>query len=80
VTSAFFVLIDKGRHVVETRFVRGDDALRPMSDHLLTLTIPVAVPDGSDIKLIRRGAVQCAPAAPACRLVLVPANQVTSVN
>lgn len=78
--AVVFLRLGPSGTVDDVRFVSGDAAMRAPAEMLRTAKLPSAVPDGSGVRIIRRGILTCSPGAPTCELVLTPVNQVTSVN
>ncbi len=60
------------------KFIKGDDALRSMTERLRAAKYDVVTPDDTPVKLLRRGTVSCANGSAPCQFVLMlPADAQT---
>ena len=75
----FYVVLGPGPKVEEARFINGSDKLKPFADALRAAKVDFAFPDSTPTRLLRRGTLSC-PAAGDCKLVLVPADDLASVQ
>lgn len=62
------------------RFIRGADKLRPLTGALKGAKYTMTFPDGTATKLIRRGILTCQPNNGECSFVLLPPEEITSVD
>jgi tetratricopeptide (TPR) repeat protein len=63
-----------------TRFIRGAEKLRPLAAALKGAKYPMIFPDATATKLIRRGTLTCQPNNGECSFVLLPPEEITSVD
>jgi tetratricopeptide (TPR) repeat protein len=79
----FFVLLKTGPNsgvaVDGAKFVSGEERLKPLGDALRSAHFQQSLPDGTAVKLLRRGTLSCAPTAD-CIFRLIPPEEVRSVN
>ncbi|HET9477807.1 MAG TPA: DUF3857 domain-containing protein, partial [Pyrinomonadaceae bacterium] len=64
--------------VVEVKFIKGADSLKPLASQLKAVKYPLVFPDSAPTKIVRRGTLQCKPGA--CSLTLLTPDQITSVD
>lgn len=79
----YFVLApDAARNaqVVEVKFIKGAESLKPLAAQLKALKYPLVFPDSSPTKLVRRGAVSCSPKPGPCTLTFISPDLITSVD
>lgn len=76
--SADFIMKVVGNRVVEVRQMAGDAPLVLLSEALRQSPLPVRVPDGSGVEILRRGALNCKTGAGECRFTLL--NTEEAVN
>ena len=70
------LIFGAGARVESVRVVRGAPAqLETLRDAIRSATYPVALPDTTPLKIVRRGVVTCSTPSGACVLVLFPADQ-----
>jgi hypothetical protein len=83
-TADFFVLLSRGAGSAATvegvKFVSGDEKLNGLSDALRTADYQLAFPDDTPVKILRRGVLSCSTAAGHCTLVLLPSDDVRTVD
>lgn len=70
----------KATKVDAVQFVSGSKKLRPFTENLRRLDFGAFFPDGSPVKLIRRGTLTCSSAAAECTLLLALPESVRTVN
>jgi len=87
-SAEFFVLLAPGgggasgepAKVEGVRFVSGSEKLRPLAEALRSAHYPVAFPDDTPTKLVRRGILSCSATTAECVFVLLTPDLVNSVN
>jgi tetratricopeptide (TPR) repeat protein len=62
------------------RFIRGAEKLRPLTGALKGAKYTMTFPDETATKLIRRGTLTCQPNNGECSFVLLPPEEITSVD
>ncbi len=77
--AEFYVVLGPGNKVEDARFINGSDKLKPFADSLRAAKVNFTFPDSTPTRLLRRGTLSC-PAAGDCKLVLVPADDLSSVQ
>ncbi len=79
----FFVLFSpsaSGVTVDSVKFVSGDEKLRPFADALRKMDYKLALPAGTQAKILRRGVLSCSAAAGNCKFVMLLTDDVRSVD
>jgi len=66
--------------VTGVKFIRGAEKLRPLAAALKDVKYPMIFPDETATKLIRRGTLTCQPQNGECAFVILPPEDVTSVD
>ena len=79
-SAEYFVVLAPGPKLEEVGFVSGSDKLRPFAEAFRSVSYPVAFPDETPTKLVRRGILSCSGATGECSFVLLAPESVTSVN
>ena len=84
-TEAEFYLVlapDAARkaQVVEVKFIKGADSLKPLALQLKSVKYPLMFPDSSPTKIVRRGALLCLPKPGACTFTFISPDLITSVD
>jgi len=79
----FLVLLKNGTNsgvaVDSIRFVSGQEKLKPMGDALQAAHFEQSLPNGTPVKLLRRGTLSCAANAE-CTFRMIPPDDVRTVN
>ena len=70
----------KGAKVDGVKFVSGSEKLRPFAEKLRTLDYGAMFPDGSPVKLVRRGTLACTEATGNCTFTLIRPEDVRATN
>jgi tetratricopeptide (TPR) repeat protein len=70
----------KSAQVVDVKFIKGADSLKPLAPQLKTLKYPLIFPDSSPTKVVRRGALLCLPKPGACTFTMVSPDLIISVE
>jgi len=71
---------DRSALVTGARFIRGAEKLRPLTGALKGAKYTMTFPDETATKLIRRGTLTCQPDNGECSFVLLPPEEITSVD
>jgi hypothetical protein len=71
---------ERSAHVTGARFIRGAEKLRPLAAALKSARYPMTFPNETATKLIRRGTLTCQPNNGECSFVLLPPEEITSVD
>ena len=66
--------------VTGARFIRGAEKLRPLTGALKGAKYTMTFPDETATKLIRRGTLTCQPNNGECSFVLLPPEEITSLD
>jgi tetratricopeptide (TPR) repeat protein len=84
VEAEFYVVIapDTARNaqVVDVKFIKGADSLKPLASQLKSAKIPLVFPDSSPTKIVRRGALLCLPKPGPCTFTMISPDLLTSVD
>jgi tetratricopeptide (TPR) repeat protein len=82
-SAEFFVLLDStanARAAVDgVKFVSGDDGLKPAAEALRAATYDQSFPDGTPVKILRRGKMSCKSAS-ACTFLMDLPEDVSAVD
>jgi tetratricopeptide (TPR) repeat protein len=82
--AEFYVVVapDAARNaqVVDVKFIKGADSLKPLASQLKSVKYPLVFPDSSPTKIVRRGALLCLPKPGACTLTFISPDLITSVD
>jgi tetratricopeptide (TPR) repeat protein len=82
--AEFYILAVPGAgrsaNVTEARFINGAEKLRPLAAALKGAKYPMIFPEETATKLIRRGRLTCQPNNGACSFLLLPPEEITSVD
>lgn len=70
----------RAAQVVDVKFIKGDESLKPLATQLKTIKYQLVFPDNSPTKIIRRGALLCLPKPGACTLTMIGPDLITSVD
>jgi tetratricopeptide (TPR) repeat protein/transglutaminase-like putative cysteine protease len=79
-TAEFFILFESGAKAPHVKFISGADSLRDASKDLAAAKFDVLFPDDEPARILRRGILDCEPELPGCMFVLIPTEQVESVE
>lgn len=71
---------ERSVQVTGARFIRGAEKLRPLAAALKAAKYPMIFPDEMATKLIRRGTLTCQVQNGECSFVLLPPEEITSVD
>jgi TonB family protein len=78
--AEFWVLFVTGEKVADVRFISGDETMRPLADAIRSAKFPAMFPDATDAKLLRRGILSCSHLITECTFVLLPVEDVHSLD
>ena len=82
--AEFFVLLSRGKGADATveavKFASGDEKLKVFTDALRTAEYPLAFPDDTPVKILRRGILSCSTATGNCMFVLMLPDDVRTVD
>ena len=70
----------RNAQVVDVKFIKGADSLKPLSSQLKSMKYPLVFPDSSPTKIVRRGALLCLPKPGACTFTLISPDLISSVD
>jgi tetratricopeptide (TPR) repeat protein len=70
----------RNTQVIDVRFIKGAESLKPLAAQLKAIKYPLIFPDSSQTKLIRRGALLCLPKPGVCTFTMVSPDLITSVD
>ncbi|MGA7221527.1 MAG: DUF3857 domain-containing protein [Candidatus Acidiferrales bacterium] len=79
-TAEFFILFESGAKAPHVKFVSGADSLQDGGKDLAAAKFDVLFPDDEPAQILRRGILDCEPELPGCMFVLIPTEQVQSVE
>jgi tetratricopeptide (TPR) repeat protein len=82
--AEFFIVIgpdaSRNAQVVDAKFIKGADSLKPLASQLKSVKYPLVFPDASPTKIVRRGALLCLPKPGPCTFTLVSPDLISSVD
>jgi tetratricopeptide (TPR) repeat protein len=79
--AEFWILLAPGPRVLGVKFITGDEILRMYTKELETANYPIIFPEATDLRLLRRGRLNCSPVAnEPCRLLLASTETVRSLD
>jgi tetratricopeptide (TPR) repeat protein len=70
----------RNTQVIDVRFIKGAESLKPLAAQLKAIKYPLIFPDSSQTKVIRRGALLCLPKPGVCTFTMVSPDLITSVD
>jgi len=82
-SAAFFVLFGSGASgvtVESVKFISGEEKLRAFGDALRKINYKLALPDDTPTKILRRGILSCSSVSADCMFVMLPTDDVRSVD
>jgi len=74
--AEFWILLSPGPKVRAVKFITGEDELAQLSKEIEAASFPDCFPEATELQLIRRGRLSCAPASANCSLLLNSAEAV----
>jgi tetratricopeptide (TPR) repeat protein len=66
--------------VVDVKFIKGVESLKPLETQLKTIKYQLVFPDNSPTKVVRRGALLCLPKPGGCTFTMIGPDLITSVD
>lgn len=66
--------------VVDVKFIKGVESLKPLAAQLKTIKSQLVFPDNSPTKIVRRGALLCLPKPGGCSFTMVGPDLITSID
>lgn len=70
----------RAAQVVDMKFIKGADSLKPLATQLKTIKDQLVFPDNSPTKIVRRGALLCLPKPGGCSFTMIGVDLITSVD
>jgi len=70
----------RAAQVLEVKFIKGADSLKPLATQLKSIKYQLVFPDSSPTKIVRRGALLCLPKPGGCTFTMVGPDLITSVD
>jgi TonB family protein len=74
--AEFWILLSPGPKVRVVKFITGEEELAQLAKDIEAASFPDCFPEATELQLVRRGRLSCAPAAPNCSLFLNSADTV----
>jgi tetratricopeptide (TPR) repeat protein len=66
--------------VVDVKFIKGVESLKPLAAQLKTIKSQLVFPDSSPTKIVRRGALLCLPKPGGCSFTMIGPDLITSID
>ncbi len=76
----FFLLFNNAGKVEDTKFISGTEALKEEADNLKAVDYGYAPPPGAQAKMLRRASVSCAKDQKDCSVMLLPIEDMTTLD
>ena len=70
----------RNAQVIDAKFIKGDESLKPLAAQLKTVKYQLVFPDASPTKIVRRGALLCLPKPGTCTFTMISPDLVRSVD
>ena len=70
----------RAAQVVDVKFIKGAESLKPLATQLKTIKHQLVFPDNSPTKIVRRGALLCLPKPGGCSFTMIGPDLITSVD
>lgn len=70
----------RAAQVVDVKFIKGVESLKPLAAQLKTLKYQLVFPDNSPTKIVRRGALLCIPKPGGCSFTMIGPELITSID
>lgn len=84
VEAEFYVVFapdsTRSAQVVDVKFIKGAENLKPLATQLKTIKYQLVFPDNSPTKIVRRGALLCLPKPGGCSFTMIGVDLITSVD
>jgi TonB family protein len=72
----FWIVVSPGPKVRGVKYIMGDDELAPLTQEIEAAAFPDCFPEATEVQIIRRGTLSCAPGSPNCSLLMNSADTV----
>jgi tetratricopeptide (TPR) repeat protein len=84
VEAEFYVVFapdsTRAAQVVDVKFIKGAESLKPLAAQLKTIKSQLVFPDSSPTKIVRRGALLCLPKPGGCSFTMIGIDLITSID
>jgi tetratricopeptide (TPR) repeat protein len=70
----------RAAQVVDVKFIKGAESLKPLAAQLKTIKSQLVFPDNSPTKIVRRGALLCLPKPGGCSFTMIGVDLITSID
>jgi len=84
VEAEFYVVFapdsTRAAQVVDVKFIKGAESLKPLAAQLKTIKYQLVFPDSSPTKIVRRGALLCLPKPGGCNFTMIGPDLITSID
>jgi len=70
----------RAAQVVDIKFIKGVESLKPFATQLKTIKSQLVFPDNSPTKIVRRGVLLCLPKPGGCSFTMIGPDLITSVD
>jgi tetratricopeptide (TPR) repeat protein len=70
----------RAAQVVDVKFIKGAESLKPLAAQLKTIKYQLVFPDSSPTKIVRRGAMLCLPKPGGCTFTMIGPDLITSID
>ncbi|MEN3326509.1 MAG: hypothetical protein V7638_1316 [Acidobacteriota bacterium] len=71
---------NRAAQVVDVKFIKGAESLKPLAAQLKTIKYQLVFPDSSPTKIVRRGALLCLPKPGGCSFTMIGPDLITSID
>jgi len=71
---------NRNAQVVDVKFIKGDERLKPLASQLKSLKYALVFPDATPTKIVRRGALRCEPKPGPCAFTMVSPDLIVSID
>ncbi|HKR13954.1 MAG TPA: DUF3857 domain-containing protein [Pyrinomonadaceae bacterium] len=84
VEAEFYLLFGpdatRNAQVVDVKFIKGDESLKPLASQLKSIKYQLVFPDASPTKVVRRGTLRCASKPGACTFTMVSPDTIVAID
>jgi tetratricopeptide (TPR) repeat protein len=70
----------RAAQVVDVKFIKGVESLKPLGAQLKTIKSQLVFPDSAPTKIVRRGALLCLPKPGGCTFTMIGVDLITSID
>lgn len=74
--AEFWILLSPGPQVRGVKFINGDEELRVFEKDLEAVSYPNTFPEATELRLLRRGRLECSHSSPDCHLQMISSSSV----